>query len=102
MEGGGHLSSKNTCAITYNNILRKSIRLAQKSYETLFHKFKDGILNKTKRKSNFPRFFKDGEYILYDKSVITNKFNKFYANIGLNLRKYKIAKKQTFPKLSKP
>ncbi len=52
---------------TYNNILKKSIRLAKKIYyQTLFQKFKDdvkgtwktisGILNKTKRKRNCPCF----------------------------------------------
>jgi len=81
---------------TYNTILNKAIRLAKKCYyEAIFLKFKDdirgtwkiigGILNKTKRKKNFPHFFKDGENKIYDKNVITNKFNTFFANIGNNL-----------------
>ncbi len=53
----------------------------------LFLQFKDdirgmwktisGILNKTKRKNNFPTFFKDNENIIHDKNVITNQFNTF-------------------------
>ncbi len=81
---------------TYNNILKKSICLAKKIYyETLFQKFKDdikgtwktinGILNKTKRKRNCPRFFRDGDKILDDKRVITNKLNKYFANVHFNL-----------------
>ncbi len=53
---------------TYNSILKKAIRLAKHShYQTLFTKFKNdirgtwksinGILNKTKKKRNFPIFF---------------------------------------------
>ncbi len=80
---------------TYNN-LRKAIWLAKKTYYgTIFLQFKDdirgtwktisGILNQTKRKKNFPNFVKDNENIIYDKNVITNKFNTFFANIGLSL-----------------
>ncbi len=80
----------------YNTIFKKSIRLPKKRYyEIIFLKFKDdirgtwktinGILNKTKRKKSFPLFFKDGENITTDPSVITNKFNTFFTNIGLNL-----------------
>ncbi len=46
----------------------------------------NGILNKTKRKRNFPLFFKDGDIIMHDKQTIANnKFNTFFANIGPNL-----------------
>ncbi len=61
----------------------------------MFNKFKNevkgtwktinGILNKTKRKFIFSNFFKDGEIILYNKNVITNKFNEYFTNIGPNL-----------------
>ncbi len=93
---------------TYNNILKKSIHLAKKIYyETLFQKFKDdikgtwktinGILNKTKRKRNFPCFFRDGDKILNDKRVITNKFNKYFANVGFNLSEnIKMPRNKTF------
>ncbi len=81
---------------TYNNILKKSIRLAKKSYyEIIFLKFKDDIrgtwktindiLNKIKRNKSFPHCFKGGEIISTNKSIITNKFNSFFTNIGLNL-----------------
>ncbi len=81
---------------TYNTILRKCIWLAKKSYyELLFLKFKDdirgtwkiinGIVNKRKRKRSFPFFFRDGDNITTDQSVITNKFNAFFTNIGLDL-----------------
>ncbi len=60
-----------------------------------FIKFKDdirgtwktinGILNKTKRKRSFPLFFRDGDNITTDQSVITNKFNTFFTNISLDL-----------------
>ena len=81
---------------TYNSILKKAIRLAKRSYyEALFTKFKNdirgtwktinGILNKTKKKRNFPLFFKDGDNIIHDKQTITNKFNTFFSNIGPNL-----------------
>ncbi len=43
------------------------------------------ILNKTKRTKNFSTLFKDNENIIHDKNVITNKFNTFFANIGLRL-----------------
>ena len=81
---------------TYNNILKKSIRLAKKQYyHTLFMKFKDDIkgtwktineiLNKTRRKKCFPRFFKDGNTIITDQLLIANKLNSFFTNIGSNL-----------------
>ncbi len=83
---------------TYNNILKKDIRLAKRSYyEALFNKFKNdirgtwktinGILNKTKRKRNFPLFFKDGNNIMYNNKTIANKFNTFFANFGPDLCK---------------
>jgi hypothetical protein len=81
---------------TYNNILRKSIRIMfKKYYENLFIKFKDdirntwktinSILNKTKKKKSFPQFFKDNESIITNKVEIANKFNDFFTNIGPNL-----------------
>ena len=81
---------------TFNNILRKTIKAAQKSYyETLFNKYKGNIkgtwktinciLNKTKRKKHFPKLFINGNSILTDKPTIVNRFNSFFANIGPNL-----------------
>ncbi len=81
---------------TYNTILKKKYSLSKKSYyEIIFLKFKDDIrgtwktindiLNKIKRKKSFPYFFKEGEIISTNKSIITNQFNSFFTNIGLNL-----------------
>ena len=93
---------------TYNNILKRAIRLAKRSYyEALFNKFKNdirgtwktinGILNKTKRKRNFPLFFKDGNNIMYNNKTIANKFNTFFANIGPDLsEKIKMPSTKTF------
>ena len=81
----------------YNQILRKSIRLAQKNYyESLFTKFKDDIrntwktindlLHRIKKKKSFPLFFKDEENnMITDKTIIANKFNSFFAGIGPKL-----------------
>ena len=81
---------------TYNNILRKCIRIAQRNYyDKLFTKFKDDIkntwktindiLNKTKKKKTFPQYFKDNGNIITDKLEIANKFNAFFADIGPKL-----------------
>ncbi len=42
-------------------------------------------LNRTKRKTSFPLFFKDGNSIIANKLLIANKFNSFFTNIGINL-----------------
>ncbi len=56
------------------------------------------MLNKTKRKRSFPLFFRDGDNITTDQSVITNKFNAFFTNIGLNLScKIKMPSNKYFP-----
>ncbi len=81
---------------TYNNILKRSIHLAKQNYYlTIFTKFKDDIrgtwkaineiLSKTKRKKHFPLYFKDGDNILTNKDLISNKFNSFFTNIGPTL-----------------
>ncbi len=57
----------------------------------------DEWTNKTKRKKNFPTFFKDNENIIHDKNVITNKFNTYFANIGLSLsEKINMPQNKTF------
>ncbi len=49
------------------------------------------------KKKNRPCYFKDGENILCDKRVITNKFNQFYTNVGPNLSEnIKIPRNKTF------
>ncbi len=81
---------------TFNAILKKTIRLAKKSYyEALFNKYKSDIkgtwktineiLNKTKRKSKFPSYFRDGNEIVTGKIAIANHFNTFFTNIGPKL-----------------
>ena len=81
---------------TFNNILRKTIRVTKKTYyETLFNKYKgdikgtwktiNDILSRTKRKKNFPQFFRDGNNIITSKISIVNHFNSFFTNIGPNL-----------------
>jgi hypothetical protein len=83
---------------TYNTILKKSIRLAQKNYyEIIFMKLKDdikgtwktinGILSKTKRKNKFPNIFKENGIPITDTLDIANKFNNFFINIGPSLSK---------------
>ena len=47
--------------------------------------FDNEILNKTKNKKNFPDYFLIEDEKIYDESVISNKFNKYFANIGPNL-----------------
>ena len=92
---------------TYNYILKKSIRIVKKNYyETLFSKFKDDIkgtwktindiLNKTKRKKNISKFFKDGNNVITNKLVIADKFNSFFTSIGPTLsQKIKAPKNKT-------
>ena len=81
---------------TYNKILKKIIRSTKKAYyETLFNKYKGDmkgtwktinfILSRTKRKSKFPQFFRDGNTIVTSKLSIVNHFNSFFTNIGPNL-----------------
>ncbi len=80
----------------YNNILKKSIRLAKRNYyQTIFSKFNDDIrctwkiineiLSRTKRRKTFPLFFKDGDNIVTNKELIANKFNSIFTNIGTTL-----------------
>jgi hypothetical protein len=81
---------------TYNNILKKSIRISKKKYyQSLFSKFINDIkstwktiselLNKTKRKKSLSHFFRDGDQVITDKLTIANKFNTFFTNIGSTL-----------------
>ncbi len=43
------------------------------------------ILNKCRKKKSFPEAFKEDGQIISDKIEITNKFNLYFTNIGLNL-----------------
>ena len=81
---------------TYNNILKRNIRLAKQTYyETCFNKYKNDIrktwmtindiLRRGKKNKSFPDFFKaDGQNIT-DKLKIANQFNVYFTNIGPNL-----------------
>ena len=86
---------KNNLAI-YNKILKKTIRNAKKShYEFIFEKYKNdnkktwnlinNILNKSKGKKPYPKFFKENNQIIIDKSKIANRFNEYFINIGEKL-----------------
>ncbi len=83
---------------TFNAILNKSIRITKKQYyDNLFNKYKgdikgtwktiNEILSRTKRKSKFPKFFRDGNEIVTSKLAIVNHFNSFFTNIGPKLSK---------------
>ncbi len=76
-------------------------------YSTIFTKFKDDItgtwkaineiLNKTKRKKHFPQYFKDGDNLLTNKQLISDKFNSFFTNIRLTLSsQIKVPQNKTF------
>ena len=80
----------------YNKILKKTIRNAKKShYEFIFEKYKNdnkktwnlinNILNKSKGKKSYPKFFKENNQIIIDKSKIANRFNEYFINIGEKL-----------------
>ena len=43
------------------------------------------ILNKTKNKKSFPDYFLIEDEKIYDESIISNKFNKYFATIGPKL-----------------
>ena len=72
---------------TYNSILKTSVRKAkQLYYDKCFNNFKfeknkwktiNEILSKNKTNKSFPKYFKDSDSIVRDKSEIVNKFNDF-------------------------
>ena len=80
----------------YNKILNTNIRLAKKSYYNYcFQKYKNdmrntwstinSILNRTKKKRNFPDSFNINGDFVSDKVNIANQFNIFFTNIGPKL-----------------
>ena len=81
---------------TYNRILKQNIRLAKKQYyHSCFEKFKDDIkktwasinelMNRTKKKNDFPKqFLINGRFITHP-LTIANEFNNFFTNIGKNI-----------------
>jgi hypothetical protein len=81
---------------TYNRILRQSIRNAKKLYYVqIFEKYRNDmkrtwltikkLLNKSKNKKNFPRYFLIDEKEIDDPHVIACRFNDFFINVGPNL-----------------
>ena len=81
---------------TYQSILRRLIRDAQKSYyQHQFDKFKNDIkntsgtikqiLNRTLSKENLPEAFLIDNVMTSDHTIIANKFNTFFANVGFKL-----------------
>ena len=81
---------------TYNNILKKTIRAAKKQYyENCFHKFKsdvkktwstiNDIIGKTKKASDFPRYFLINGQQIDDNLTIAEEFNQFFVNVGPKL-----------------
>ena len=81
---------------TYNNILKKNIRLAKSQYyHNVFERFKKDVKNtwktikelisRTENKKLLPDFFRiEGQNISNDK-VIANKFNEYFNEIGPSL-----------------
>ena len=57
------------------------------------------ILSIHKTNKSFPKYFKDSDSIVTDKSEIVNKFNAYFTNIGSNLAnniKYKGIRGHTY------
>ena len=93
---------------TYNKILNKSIREAkQLYYNSCFEKYKtdmrktwqtiNNIINKSKKKKDFPEAFKEDGRLITDKVEIANRFNIYYTNIGSNLAaKINVPKNKSF------
>jgi hypothetical protein len=81
---------------TYNTILNKTIRLAKNRYYTSqFNVYKGDskktwqvikqLLNSNKHKKTFPNFFLIDNVHESNKTVIADRFNTFFANIGVQL-----------------
>ena len=88
--------SKKTNLQTYNRILRQSIRNAKKIYYfKCFERFKNDmkktwsmikeVINKSKNKQDFPKYFLINEEQISDPLTIANRFNEYFVNIGPNL-----------------
>ena len=83
---------------TFNNILKRSIRVAKRIYyEACFSNFKhdlkntwktiNAILSTRKPNKSFPTLFKEAGETITDPIAIVNRFNIFFTNIGPNLAK---------------
>ena len=78
---------------TYNGILKTSIRKAkQLYYDKCFNHLKfdikntwkiiNEILSRHKTNKSFPKYFKDSDSIVIDKSEIVNKFDEYFTKIS--------------------
>ena len=78
---------------TYNEILKRSIRIAKINYySSCFNKYKNdikktwqtisGIMNRKHTDSTYPKFFEINGVKIMDKIEIANKFNQYFTNIG--------------------
>ena len=81
---------------TYNSILKKAIREAQKQYyHVSFNKYKNDIkntwntiktiINKSKNVHKMSDYFLINNTKITDKQIIAGEFNKFFTNIGKTL-----------------
>ena len=83
---------KQYCSI-YNKLLRKSkaiyyhekLQLAKYDMKQTW-KFLKSVLNKSDECVELPRYFRDGNNIIEDKGEIADNFNKYFANIGNQIR----------------
>ena len=78
---------------TYSKILKSTIRKAKSNYyHSQFQLFKNDmrktwttineLLNKNKKKTEFPDKFLIGDELISDKSLIVNKLNQYFVEIG--------------------
>jgi hypothetical protein len=88
--------SKKLNLATYNRILKQNIRLAKKShYYSCFEKFKDDIkktwstindiLNRSKKKKDFPKYFFINGQNISNPNEIAKEFNEYFIKIGSEL-----------------
>jgi len=81
---------------TYNTLLKKVIRSAKATYyQSSFEKFKNDsrntwltiktIMNKTKSKKDFPKYFMINNVEISNPKQIADSFNEYFVNIGVNL-----------------
>jgi len=81
---------------TYSKILKHTINFAKKNhYQNCFEKFKcdlkktwstiNGILNRNKKKKDFPKHFEIHGQSVSNEKLIANEFNKYFINVGPSL-----------------
>ena len=95
----------------YSGILKTSIRKTKQLYYDKYcnnffliqykntWKIINEILSRHKTNKSFPKYFKESNSVVTDKSEIVNKFNAFFTNTGSNLAnniKYKGTRGHTY------